>query len=191
MHQYHSRGIMSDYKRLFLDGHYIFITCVMFKRNPILITNIEHLRNSFKKTKEKFNFEITGVVVLKDHLHLLIKPENISQYPQIITMIKQSFSQNIDKSHLIKIQKYITPSMKKRNETGVWQRRYYEHTIRDEKDFNNHLDYIHYNSIKHNLVNCVKDWEFSSFHKYVERGNYEKNWGSYDDVKSIIDCDYE
>lgn len=182
---------MSDYKRLFLDNHYIFTTCVTFKRNPILIDCIGLLRNSFKVAKEKYNFEIAGIVILKDHFHLLLRPKIIAEYPQIITIIKQNFSKNIDKNYLKRIEKHITPSMQKRNEQGVWQRRYYEHTIRDVKDFNTHLDYIHYNPVKHKLIDNVKDWKFSSFHKYVKRGNYGENWGSYKDVKSIIDCNFE
>jgi len=182
---------MSNYKRLFLDGHYVFITCVTFKRNPILIDNIEHLRDALKYAKEKYNFEIVAMVVLNNHFHLIINPENIDDYPKSIIELKQYFSKNIEKKYLKKIEKYITPSMIKRKETGVWQRRYYEHTIRDEKDLNIHLDYIHYNPVKHGLTQNVKDWEFSSFHKYVKRGNYDTNWGSNEDIKVISKYDLE
>lgn len=182
---------MSNYRRLFLDRHNVFITCVTFKRNPILINNIEYLREGFKKSKEKYNFEILAMVVLQDHFHMILNLEKIADYPKIIAEIKQYFSKSIDKKFLKRIEKYITPSMVKRNESGVWQRRYYEHTIRNEKDLNIHLDYIHYNPVKHSLVKNVKDWEFSSFHKYVKRGNYEPNWGSSEDIKTIVKYDLE
>ncbi|MDD3435594.1 MAG: transposase [Candidatus Gastranaerophilales bacterium] len=184
---------MSNYRRLFLDGYYVFITCVTFKRNPILIDNVEHLRNGFKLAKDKYNFEITAIVILKDHFHLILRPENINDYPKIIIEIKQYFSHNIiNEKYLSRIKKYITPSMLKRNESGVWQRRYYEHTIKNDDSLNIHLDYIHYNPVKHGLVKNVKDWEFSSFNKYVKRGNYDINWGSQEkDIREIVQYDLE
>lgn len=84
-----------------------------------------------------------------------------------------------------------TYSYKNKGEKGVWQRRYFEHTIIDEKDLNNHLDYVHYNPVKHGLVDKVKDLAFSSFHRFVEQNNYELDWGSVEDVKNILELDYD
>ena len=73
----------------------------------------------------------------------------------------------------------------------LWQNRFWEHTIRDENDLNTHLNYIHYNPVKHGYAKSVKDWEYSSFHKFVKKGLYDINWGSNTDIKEIIDLNFE
>ena len=80
---------------------------------------------------------------------------------------------------------------KNKREKGIFQRRYWEHTIRDEKDLNNQINYIHYNPVKHGYVKSVKDWEYSSFHKFVKKGLYDINWGNNTDIKEIIDLNFE
>lgn len=182
---------MANYRRYFLQNHPIFITVVTFRRNPILIKNIELLRESFRESKRRFEYEILASVVLPDHFHILIFPNNVDDFPKIISSIKWHFSNNIDVSEIQNVQKYLTPTAIKREEKGVWQRRYNDHIIRDENDLYKHLDYIHYNPIKHNLCNKVIDWQYSSFTKFVEHGNYESDWGSYDNIRAIIDWDYE
>lgn len=182
---------MPNYRRYFLQNHPIFITVVTFKRNPILIKNIDLLRESFRESKNRFEYDMLASVVLPDHFHVLIVPENVKDFPKIILAIKWHFSNNLNNSYVQNIQKYLTPTAIKRQEKGVWQRRYYDHIIRDEKDLCKHLDYIHYNPVKHGLTNKVIDWQYSSFKKFVERGNYESNWGSYDEVKNILDYNYE
>ena len=79
----------------------------------------------------------------------------------------------------------------KKGEKGIFQRRYFEHTIIDEKDLNNQINYIHYNPVKHGYAKSVKDWEYSSFHKFVKKGLYDINWGSNTDIKEIIDLNFE
>jgi len=182
---------MANYKRLFLQNHPIFITVVTFNRNPILIKNVALLNECFEEAQSRFEYEILASVILPDHFHVLINPRNIDDYPRILSSIKWHFSKNIDQLELQNIQKYLTPTAIKRQEKGVWQRRYYEHTIRDDKDLQNHIDYIHYNPVKHKYSNKVMNWEYSSFQKFVEQGNYESNWGSFDDIKNISDYDYE
>ena len=80
---------------------------------------------------------------------------------------------------------------KNKREKGIFQRRYWEHTIRDENELNNHINYIHYNPVKHGYAKSVNDWEFSTFHKFVKNGLYDINWGSNTDIKEIIDLDFE
>ena len=80
---------------------------------------------------------------------------------------------------------------KNKREKGIFQRRYWEHTIRDENELNNHINYIHYNAVKHGYAKSVKDWEYSSFHKFVKKGLYDINWGSNTDIKELIDLDFE
>lgn len=173
---------MSNYRRLFIQNSYLFLVITTNYRRPILIDNIELLRESFKHTKTIYNFEIFGLVILPDHIHLLLRPENIKEYPKIIRAIKYNFSEKFNDGGMA-----IPPYEKKQ----IWQRRYWEHTIRDEEDLYKHLDYIHYNPVKHGYVKNVKDWEFSSFFKFVEMKNYDLDWGSSKDIKHIVTLDYD
>lgn len=168
---------MSNYKRVFLDGYCYFLTVVTHKRNPILIDNIELLRKSVKSSKEKYPYTIEAIVILPDHLHMMIRPETASQYPQIISRIKQYFSRHCDPMYY----RHISQS-KSRSKEGykpIWQKKYYEHSIRDDADYNTRFNYIHYNPVKHGYVTQVKDWQFSSFHQYVNKGYYQKDWGDF------------
>lgn len=182
---------MANYRRAFAQNHYIFITVVTFNRNPILIKNINLLRNSFKNASKTHSFEIYAAVILPEHFHIIIKPKLISAYPLIIKTIKQNFSKNIDYKYIEPIKPFFTQSMIQRKESGVWQRRFYEHTIRDEKDLYNHLDYIHFNPVKHKLVASVKDWEYSTFKKFVEKDFYNINWGNFDKTEGFQDLNLD
>jgi len=182
---------MSNYRRAYQENGYIFITMVTYKRNPILIKNIELLRSSFKKAEKTFKFEVFGIVILPDHIHMIIKPENIKEYPIIVKSIKAHFSREIDEEQLINIKDRLSASKIKKKEKGVWQRRYWEHTIRDENDLYIHLDYIHYNPVKHGYVDYVRDWKYSSFHKFVKQGMYDINWGSNNDIQHFKEINLE
>lgn len=176
---------MSEYRRLKLPHHPVFITIVTFNRNPILIKNIQLLRESFKAAKQNHNFEIFASVILPDHLHLILNIDETCDYSSIISLIKATFSKNINAYELLNIKEKLTESKIKKREKGVWQRRFIEHTIRDDKDLYNHLNYIHYNPVKHGLVKNVKDWEYSSFQKFVNKKWYEVDWGSSKDIKGL------
>ena len=198
---------MPNYKRLFIQNTYLFLTITTNNRRPILIDNIELLRESFKRAKHTYKFELYASVILPDHMHLIIIPERIEEYPKIIFAVKYHFSRNIDGGlgnppYIVRcpndsedIKAYalcnFSKSKIKKKEKGIWQRRYFEHTIRDENDLNNHLDYIHYNPVKHDYVKAVKDWKFSSFDKFVGMKNYDENWGNYEDVKHIATLEYD
>jgi len=169
---------MPRYRRLFLEGYSYFLTVVTHERNPILIENIELLRESFRHSKQKYEYEIDAIVILPEHFHTIITPTNPKDYPLIIRAIKQHFSKHCEEKHY----KHLMQSQS-RNTKGykpIWQKRFYEHTIRDEKDYKLRLDYIHYNPIKHKLVDRVKDWNYSSFTQFVKSGVYDKNWGDFD-----------
>ena len=167
-------GKYLNYRRFFLQNYPYFITVVTHQRNPLLIDNIELLRDSFKYAKSKFNFDIIAIVILPDHFHLIIELDNSRDYPKIIGVIKSYFSKNCD----TKYYKHLTQSYsrEKQNYKPIWQKRFYEHTIRDDKDFKSRLDYIHFNPVKHNLVIKVKDWKYSSFHKFVKQEKYNIEW---------------
>lgn len=180
---------MSNYRRLFIPNSYVFLTITTNYRRPILVDNINILRQAFKNTKNIYNFEIFACVILPDHIHLLLRPENIDEYPKIIHSIKYSFSENLQKGGIVIPPYNTTKSKIKKGDKGIWQRRYWEHTISDEDDLYKHLDYIHYNPVKHNYAKNVKDWEFSSFSKFVEMKNYDLDWGSTEDIKHIETMD--
>lgn len=179
---------MSNYKRYFRSSNNpVFITFVTYNRREILLSNIELLRNSFKNTLSKYQFEIIAISILKEHCHLIISANNPNNIPNIIRAIKYHFSSNVDNKYICK---ELTNSAIKRGEKGIWQRRYYDHIIRDEEDLHKHIDYIHYNSIKHYEI-APKDWKYSSFKKFVKNKYYDIDWCNFDDKYKINTLDYE
>lgn len=175
------------YKRVYIQNSCVHIVVVTYNRNCLLINNIDLLRESFKNAKSFFDFEIVATCILPDHFHLILKPKDINEYPKIITAIKYYFSKNFGDVGV----ETPTYGYNNKGEKGIWQRRYFEHTIIDEDDLNNHLDYIHYNPVKHEYVKNVKDWEFSSFEKFVNSNNYDVNWGRFEDIKHLEKLAYD
>ena len=151
---------MANYRRLFLHGYSYYITIVTHQRNPILIDNIELLRESFKYSKNKFSFRIEAIVVMPDHLHMIIEVMNPKEYPKIISCMKRYFSKNCNPKFYEDI--FQSHHREKMGYLPVWQKRFYEHTIRDEKDYNTKLQYIHNNPLKHGLVENIHDWKYGS-----------------------------
>ncbi len=174
-HKYKGQTI-ANYKRLFLANRSYFITIVTHKRNRILIENISLLRESFVYAKNKFEFEIEAIVILPDHIHMIINPSDVSQYPYIISSIKRYFSQRCDPkyyAHMVQ-----SSSREDKGYIPVWQKRYYEHTIKDERDFWSKVEYIHANPLKHEVVESLTKWKYSSFDKYIKMGYYDTGWGN-------------
>ncbi len=169
-----------NYKRLFIPDTLLFITVVTKGRKNILISNIQFLKEAFSITKQKYSFEIIAIVVNQDHFHMIIKPENINEYPKIIGTIKRTFTKISN----------IQYSLNKNGESDIWQRRYWEHTIMSEEDLYRHIDYIHYNSMKHYNI-APKDWTYSSFNKFVKNGYYDINWCNFGDKYGINDLHLE
>jgi len=167
---------MTNYRRYRVKGGCYFFTVVLLNRNSVLLTdNIDLLRFAFKYVKNKHPFDIDALVVLPDHLHcILTLPENDDDFSMRWRLIKATFSRSIAKTET------RSQSRVNKAERGIWQRRFWEHAIRDEKDFQQHVDYIHYNPVKHALVNQVVQWPFSTFHKYVNEGIYPSDWSSDD-----------
>ena len=178
-----------NYRRLYIQNTKIFITVVTSKRRDLLIQNIDILRQAFKEAKQKFSFDIDSVVILPNHLHMIISPKNINEYPEIIRKIKSYFSRNIDISQIDNYE--ISESKKNKGEKDIWQRRYWEHTIQNEAELNQCRDYIHYNPVKHKYVNKAKDWEYSSFRQYVEHGLYDENWCNFEETSNLSKFVYE
>ncbi len=175
---------MNHYRRYYNSdfGKIVFITIVTYDRISVLTENIDLIREAFKSVK--YEFKIIAGCVLKDHIHILIEPVNMSDIPYIVSFFKQYVSKNIANPPL------QNDLQRRRNEKGLWQRRYYDHIIRNEKDFNKHLDYIHYNPMKHYNI-APKNWKYSSFKKFVQLGFYDENWCNFDDFNNISEMNLE
>ncbi|MDO4697932.1 MAG: transposase [Pasteurellaceae bacterium] len=166
---------MANYRRDFTKGGIYFFTIVLQDRTKdYLVRYIDIFRLVYKKTVERYPFETLAICILPDHFHLIMQlPENDHNYSIRISFLKSLFSKSLPKEC-----RKPNESQVKSREAGIWQRRFWEHLIRDNKDLENHMDYIYYNPVKHNYVNSVQDWIYSSFHRDVEKGIYPKDWGS-------------
>src|SRR5579863_4910338 len=163
---------MTNYRRNFFAGGSFFFTVNLAERRLRLLTdNIDKLRAAFRETRRRHPFEIAAMVVLPDHLHTIwTLPEGDAEFSTRWRLIKSAFSRGLSTDE------QISQSRASKGERGIWQRRYWEHTIRDENDFARHVDYIHINPVKHRLVKRVRDWPYSSFHRMVKLGLYPEDW---------------
>ena len=164
-----------DYRRAWYAGGTCFSTVNLLQRrdNDLLVKHIDILRNVVKKVKNSHPFIIHGWVVLPEHFHWVIElPPDDVDFALRLRLIKSGFSKAIPKTE------YRSEIRLKRGERGIWQRRYWEHLIRNEEDYQAHMDYVHINPVKHGLVKLVADWEYSTFHRLVKAGIYPHNWAS-------------
>jgi putative transposase len=173
---------MSEYRRYFVAGGTYFFTLVAHDRRPFLCDALarRHLGAAFRTIQESRPFEIPAIVVLPDHLHAIwTLPPGDDEYSTRWRRIKEEFTRNYlaDGGQ----EAPISESRKARGERGIWQRRYWEHVIRDERDFDRHFDYIHYNPVKHGYAGSPGAWPHSSFQRWVKRGVYEPRWGALND----------
>ena len=172
---------MAKYRRVFKDGYSYFLTVVTENREPILIDNIEILRKSFALSIKRYRYKLDAVVIMPEHFHMIITPKSAKDYPKIVSHIKRAFTYGLDSSIKDRAKESLSISKEKRKYSGIWQKRFFEHTIRNKEDFKLRFDYIHFNPVKHGLVKKVRDWEYSSFHKYVKMGWYHHDWGDFDE----------
>jgi putative transposase len=164
---------VTDYRRHFVPGGTYFFTVALADRSVSLLTNhIAALRQAFRRVRTEMPFRTEAIVVLPDHLHTIwALPPGDSDFPTRWKKIKANFSRALPKAEP------RTTSRARRGERGIWQRRFWEHAIRDESDWQRHMDYIHFNPVKHGHVRRVADWPYSSFHRYVDLGIYPRDWG--------------
>jgi len=169
---------MPDYRRAKVKGNTFFFTVVLADRSSaLLVDQIERLRMAYRLVQNRRPFETVAICVLPDHLHAIwTLPDGDDDFSIRWALIKSGFSRGIEA-------RPRSPSKIIKREKGIWQRRYWEHAIRDETDLERHIDYIHFNPVKHGYVSRVVDWPHSSFHRYVEQGLLEADWGG--DMKEI------
>jgi putative transposase len=163
---------MVRFRRNFVAGGAFFFTVMLADRTSKALTDhVGALRWAFRDTRLSRPFTVDAVVVLPEHLHIVMTlPEADADYSSRLSLIKRRFTDAVMKSGV--------PVARHRNgEIALWQRRYWEHTIRDERDFVRHVDYIHFNPVKHGLVARVCDWPHSSFHRSVQGGLLPRDWG--------------
>lgn len=169
---------MPRYLRQRTAGNTFFFTVVTFERRKILTLDISRqiFGKAIASVQRQYPFSIEAWVLLPEHLHAIwTLPDGDTNYSKRWGLIKARFSK--ETKGLFHEEQLINPSRNKRRETTIWQRRFWEHVIRDDQDFHRHIDYIHYNPVKHGLVARVEDWPYSTFHRYVKEGLYPENWG--------------
>ena len=163
---------MVRYRRNFVPGGTFFFTVTLVDRNSrLLVDQVQMLRAAMRQTRSSQPFTIEAVVILPDHLHVIMTlPDADADYPSRWSLIKRRFTDGVIKSG-------TAVSRHANGEPALWQRRFWEHTIRDDEDFGRHVDYVHFNPVRHGLVARVCDWPHSSFHSYVRRGLLPQDWG--------------
>jgi putative transposase len=156
---------MVQYRRNWLPGGTFFFTATLLdRRSRILTEHINFLRQAFRSARNKALFQVVAVVVLPDHLHTIwTLPEGDADYAGRWKAIKAGFTRAL-KAHGVTLVSDGNAGYR------LWQPRYWEHTIRDDHDLQTHVDYIHFNPVKHKLVKRAADWPYSSFHRYVRQG---------------------
>jgi putative transposase len=169
---------MADYRRWLVPGGTFFFTVVTRNRVPVFAGEGARtlLGEKLRACQGRWPFEINAIVLLPEHLHTIWSlPSGDAAYPRRWGWIKKEFT----KAWLADggQEQPMNSARQQRNDRGVWQPRYWEHTIQDEDDFDRHFDYIHYNPVKHGHVRCPKDWPHSSFHRWADQGVYDREWG--------------
>ncbi|HTB01990.1 MAG TPA: transposase [Bradyrhizobium sp.] len=163
---------MPRYVRAKIKGSVFFFTVVLAERpSSLLVDEIDRLRQVYRTVYQRRPFETIGICVLPDHIHAVwALPEGDADFSARWSLIKSGFSRGL-------APRSRSASKVNKREKGIWQRRYWEHAIRDDADLERHVDYIHFNPVKHGHVTRVVDWPHSSFHRYVERGLLAADWG--------------
>jgi putative transposase len=166
-----------QYRRSKTPGATYFFTVVTYQRQTIFddAEMVDLLRDCFRVVKQRHPFVIEAIAVLREHLHCIwTLPDGDADFSMRWRLIKGEFSRRCGDEY----KRQRGDSRVKKGEQAVWQRRFWEHQIRDEQDFAQHVDYIHFNPVSHGLVSAPKDWPYSSFRRYVRDGCYSLDWGA-------------
>lgn len=172
--------IRTKIRRLYMPNAVYFVTCVTKDRRPIFADqgDLETLRQTMRKVKGIHSFQMQAYAFMHDHLHLQLFVPETTDISRIMHSIERNFTLNYKKAHNIE------------SRIRLWQRGFWDHVIRSERDFANHLDYIHYNPVKHGYVSKPEDYPHTSFRTYLQRGWYEAGWG-HTEPKCLKNLDFE
>ncbi len=172
-----SNFIMPNYKRPFERGGMFFFTLVTHRRRHLFSTAMARrcLHKAIIEEQKIHPFDLTAIVLLPDHLHCIWQlSENDDEFSKKWGRIKSRFSKMW--MALGGKEAQISRSRNQRHERGIWQKRFWEHRIRDEEDLMRHVNYIHFNPVKHGFVRCPHEWSYSSFEKWIKQGYYKRDW---------------
>ena len=181
---------MPDYRRFFVPGGTFFFTVVVHQRRRLFAdpAAITLLGSVLRRCVMRWPMRVDAIVLLPNHFHTIWSlPPGDSEYPKRLGWAKKEFTKQ-----WLKIGGHEAPvseSRKRERRKGIWQPRYWEHTIEDVDDFDAHFDYVHWNPVKHGYVKCARDWPHSSFHRWVRRGVYREDWGCFTGTegKKVLD----
>jgi putative transposase len=165
---------MPNYRRNLLPGGSFFFTVNLADRRSKLLTErVDLLRTALRYVRARRPFTVDAIVVLPDHVHTIwTLPPGDADFATRWRLIKTLFSRSVEDTEL------LSPSRQAKGERGIWQRRFYEHVLRDDEDYANHVDYAHFNPVKHGHVGRPIDWPFSSLHRYIREGILPADWGT-------------
>jgi len=163
---------MPDYRRNRVPrGTYFFTVNLLERRSRLLVEHIDALREAVRQVRTRQPFHIDAWVVLPDHMHCVwTLPHGDTDYSSRWKAIKIAFAKAVPRTER------LSAVRARKGERGIWQRRFWEHTIRNEHDYATHVDYVHINPVKHGLVQQVRHWPYSSFHRLVEAEIYPSDW---------------
>ena len=169
---------MPSYRRNYVPGGTYFFTVVTYRRRRMLIDPLARtcLREALMAIKEKWPFEIIAIVLLPDHVHTVwTLPTGDDRYSLRWRRIKEELTRR----YLARGGSELPQSASRvrKGQRGIWHKRFWEHTCRNEDDLKRCVDYVHWNPKKHGLVQNLKDWRWSSFRRFVEQGEYSIDWG--------------
>jgi putative transposase len=173
---------MSNYRRARVRGGSFFFTVTLEDRtSSLLVDRIDALRLAFSSTRAELPFRIDAIVVLPNHLHCVwTLPEEDGDFSSRWQRIKGRFSRACPAGE------QISASRGRKRERGIWHRRYWEHMLRDDRDFAAHVDYVHFNPVKHGHARRACDWPHSSFHRYVSDQVLPRDWGGTQETRAAI-----
>jgi len=169
-----------EYRRAFVPGGTFFFTVVTFARQPIFSQPlaVRLLGSVLRRCLSRWPATVNAIVLLPDHCHTIwTLPPGDSEYPKRIGWIKKEFTTR--SLSIGGTEGEVSAGKGRQRRRGVWQPRYWEHTIEDDDDFQAHFDYVHWNPVKHGYVRCPREWPHSSFHRWVRHGVYPEHWGCY------------
>jgi putative transposase len=181
---------MPNFRRRYRPGGTYFFTQVADQRRPILTSDLGRrvLRQAIEATRNRWPFEIEAWVLLPDHLHAIWKlPPEDDDYSRRWAFLKKEFT----KAYLTAggEEAPVTPGRARDGRRGVWQPKFWEHTIRDQRDYERHFHYLHFNPVKHGLVEMLCEYPYSTFHRHVRAGVYQPDWASWESGREPFDFD--